>query len=318
VLSPCSTAVFGLVCHIHIGRRPLPYILRTEPICRTFSVLNRLFSLPRHILRSRETVLHVVPFSKCTYACCRMFFVGNAYAAASPLLPTLHKYWFLWTEFSTYNWRISTLHSASTPWSGFCELSGSVVTLWTGKWKPHRALSWINLDCATGSTTAYNFTRVFEHQSIFNPAFAARDATAHVPTAPLSPLVSTASATSYFLNCPRLTLQRTSSHALSRDPSPSGSILTFGRPSQTPLAHSFLRQTRSSTTLSDDFNTVWASRTFSGRLPHRPFEHFRHILTFGRLLSQPSRFLWQFIFVRSLQSSPDMVYYGSVLISVSV
>jgi len=46
-------------------------------------------------VRSQETVFQVVPFSKCTYACCRTFFVDN------PLLPTLHKYWFLWTEFST-------------------------------------------------------------------------------------------------------------------------------------------------------------------------------------------------------------------------
>ena len=67
VVSPCSTAVFGLVCHIHIGRQPLPYILRTE----------RFF-------------FHGVPFSKCTYMCCRRLFVGKAYA--SPLSPTLHKY----------------------------------------------------------------------------------------------------------------------------------------------------------------------------------------------------------------------------------
>ena len=38
-------------------------------------------------VRSRGTVFHLVPFSKCTYAC-RTFFVGNAYA--SPLSPTLH------------------------------------------------------------------------------------------------------------------------------------------------------------------------------------------------------------------------------------
>jgi len=63
-------------------------------------------------VRSRETVVHLVPFSKCTCACCTTLFVGNAHA--SPLSPTLHKYWILWTKLSTYKWRISTLPRAST------------------------------------------------------------------------------------------------------------------------------------------------------------------------------------------------------------
>jgi len=117
----------------------------------------------------------------------RVLFVGDAYA--SPLSLTLDKYWFLWTEFSTYRWKISTLSRASALWTGFCELSGGVVTLWTGKWKPHQALSLINIDCATGSTAAYNTTiRVFERSSTFNPASAVLDAPAHVPLALLSPL----------------------------------------------------------------------------------------------------------------------------------
>ena len=149
------------------------------------------------VSRSRETVFHVVPFRKCTYACCRMFFVGNAYVSSLSL--TLHKYWFLWTEFSMYKWRISTLSRASTLWTGFCELSGGVVTLWTGKWKPHRALSRIHLNCATGSTAAYNTIRVFERWSTFNPASAVRDAPAHVPLALPSPLLPTGSVTPYFL-----------------------------------------------------------------------------------------------------------------------
>jgi len=72
---------------------------------------------------------------------------------------------------------------------------------------------------------------------------------------------------------------------------PSGDFL-----SQTTLARSFLRET-----------TVPSF-----------FAQLQHGLTVGRPLSQPSHFLYRFIFVRSLQSSPDIVYHGSVLFSVSV
>ena len=62
-----------------------------------------------------------------------------------------------------------------------------------------RALSRINLDCATGSTAVNNtIIRVFE-RSTFNPASAVRDAPAHVPRALPSPLLPTASVTPYFL-----------------------------------------------------------------------------------------------------------------------
>jgi len=86
---------------------------------------------------------------------------------------------------------------------------------------------------------------------MFNPAFAVRDATPHLPTAVLGPssLLPTASATSYFL-----------------------------------LARYFLRETTAPPFLDNvDRDTV----------------------AFGRLLLQPARFLWRFILVRSLQSSPD-------------
>jgi len=228
---------------IHIGRRPCPYFY--------FTVLNDFKKSC-----SRETVFHVVPFSKCTYACCRTFFVGNAWA--SPLLPTLHKHWFLWTEFFTYKSRISTLPRASTLWTGFCELSGGVVTLWTEKWKSHRALSRINLDCVTESTAGYNTTRVFERWSIFNPASAVRDAPAHVPLALPSPLLPTASVMPYFLR--------------SSDPTAN----FFARPSASPfpflldfeLRETFFRRPHSRVLFFgrqqyrpslDDFNTVWPS-----------------------------------------------------------
>jgi len=97
--------------------------------------------------------------------------------------------------------------------------------------------------------------------------------------------------------CALLTLPRTSSFALPQEPCPSCSILIFGRLlSHTTVVRSFLWET--------------SVQTFFGRLQHG--------LTFGRPLSQPSHFLYRFIFVRSLQSSPNIVCYGSVLFSVSV
>jgi len=57
-----------------------------------------------------------------------------------------------------------------------------------------------------------------------------------------------------------------------------------------------------------------ASRVlFFGRLQHCPFKRFRHSLTFGRLLSKPSCFLWQFIIVRYLQSFSHIVLWEQVV-----
>jgi len=101
-----------------------------------------------------------------------------------------------------------------------------------------RALSRINLNCATGSTTAYNTTRVFEQWSIFSPAIADRDATAHVPQAPLSPILLTASATPHFLRS-----SDTPANFFAR-PSPSARFWPSGDPLlQITLARSFLRET---------------------------------------------------------------------------
>jgi len=89
-------------------------------------------------------------------------------------------------------------------------------------------LSRINFDCATGSTAAYNTTRVFEQWSILNSAFAVRDAAAHVPLALPSPLLLTASATwQHRTFCALLTLQWTSALALPQESAPSCLILTF-------------------------------------------------------------------------------------------
>ena len=51
---------------------------------------------------------------------------------------------------------------------------------------------------------------------------------------------------------------------------------------------------------------------FCGRLQYCPFRQFRHIVTFGRLLSKPWCFLWWFIFVRSLQSFSDIVFWERI------
>jgi len=171
---------------------------------------------------------------------------------------------------------ISTLPWASTLWKGFCELSGGVVTLWTGKWKSHRALSRIKLDCATGSTAAYNTTRVFEQWSIINPAFAVRDVTAHAPLAPPLPLLPTASATPYFL----------------RSSDPSANL--FARPSTRPFPFLldfdlweifvcrppsrvlfFGRIQYRPEPVLDDFNTVW---------PLGDLHHNLHIFSSGYFL----------------------------------
>jgi len=230
---------------IHIGRRPWLYVYFT---------MRKHFS--GHSAQPGDR-FHVVPVSKCTYACCRTFFVGNAYA--SPLSPTFHKYWFLWTEFSTYKWRMSTLPRASTLWTGFCELSSSLVTLWTRKWKANRALSRINLNCGTGSTAGYNTIRVFERWSTFNPASAVHDAPAHVPLTLSSPLLLTASVTPYFLR--------------SYDPSAN----FFARLSARPFP--FL--------LDFDLRETFLCRPhsrvlFFGRLQHRPsLDHFNTVRPAG-------------------------------------
>ena len=86
---------------------------------------------------------------------------------------------------------------------------------------------------------------------------------------------------------------------------PPSRILFFGRlatapPCRTTSTHSEFQKFSSGdcrTALLDAFEIVWPSGDFCHNL---------------------QRFLWRFIFVRSLQSSPDIICYGSVLIAVSV
>jgi hypothetical protein len=99
--------------------------------------------------------------------------------------------------------------------------------------------------------------------SIFNPAFAVRNATAHAPPAPPSPLLPTASATPYFLRA-----SDPSANFFTR-PSPSCFILTFGRPSSVdhPQARAFFSSGDHSTALFEDYsNTVWHSGDFRHNL----------------------------------------------------
>jgi len=86
-MSPCSTAVFALDCHVHIGRQPWPcvyFTIRAILFCRRLKPLDSYKrTSPRGpeakhlrpcrtpingVVRSRETVFHVVCFSKCMYA----------------------------------------------------------------------------------------------------------------------------------------------------------------------------------------------------------------------------------------------------------
>jgi len=87
---------------------------------------------------------------------------------------------FLWTKFSMQDWSLSALLFVCTLWTGYCELPDSAVALWTGYWVTHWELLWIKFNCVVRSRAAHNTTRVFEQWSIFNPAFAVRNATAQV------------------------------------------------------------------------------------------------------------------------------------------
>jgi len=87
---------------------------------------------------------------------------------------------FLWTRFFMQDWSLSALLFVRTLWTGYCELLDSAVALWTGYWVTHWELLWIKFNCVVRSCAAHNTTRVFEQWLIFNPAFAVRNATAHV------------------------------------------------------------------------------------------------------------------------------------------
>jgi len=139
-----------------------------------------------------------------------------------------------------------------------------------------RALSRIDLDCAAGSTAAYNTIRVFEQWSISNPAFADRDATAQVPPASLSPLQLPTSATPYFLRSSNLReLLRTPFRKNLALPARFWSSGDFVR--RPPSCVLFFRRLQYTSFL-DDFNTVW---------PSGDFYHNLHIFSSGLFLLGP-------------------------------
>jgi len=144
-------------------------------------------------------------------------------------------------------------------------------------WLTQRALSQINLDCATGSTAAHNTARVFEQRSIFKPASAVRDAPAHVPQALPSPLLPTVSVTPYFLRSSDPSTNffarpsaRTFPFLLDFDHQetffrrPPSRVLFLGRLQYRPFL--------------DDFNTVW---------PSGDLHHNLHIFSRGLFLLGP-------------------------------
>ena len=273
---PCSTVVFVLDCHIHIGRRPWPYVY--------FTLRDIWFSSAdaSYLLIPINGLLHVglkpsiygraaLLCTECTQPgdCLLQSHVQQMYVRAAAerslsgtpmhlLLVDAPNVQFLWTKFFMQDWSLYALSFVRTLWTGYCELPDSAVALWTGYWVTHWELLWIKLNCVARSRAADNTTRVFEQWSIFNPAFAVRDATANVPTAPASPLLPTASATPYFLRSSDPSanfVARPSTKTLPLPARfwPSGALL-----SHTTLARSFLRETTVQPFL-DDFNTVCPS-----------------------------------------------------------
>jgi len=99
-MSPCSTAVFALDCHMHIRRRPWPYVYltcRDILFCRLFILIDSYKrTSPRgpefkHLWPRRTPINGVYAAGRlsctqylsanvCKY-CCRTFFIGNAYAS---------------------------------------------------------------------------------------------------------------------------------------------------------------------------------------------------------------------------------------------
>jgi len=160
---------------------------------------------------------------------------------------------------------------------GCCELSSGVVSFSTGKWKPHQGFSRIKLDCATGSTTAYNTQRLFEQWSIFNPVLLSAMLQLTCPRRPCCRQQAPHST-----SCSRLTFQQTFSHTLTHDFSDS-ILIDF----QVDLQRTFFRRPPSCVIWEWSFylklivgiprtrgrinpGNPWESPFFA-RLQHRPF-----------------------------------------------
>jgi len=170
---------------IHIGRRPWPYVyftVRDILICRRFIPIDSYkWTSPRgpeakHLRPHRTPMDGVYTAGRLSFTwslsanvcmcCCRTFFVGNAYA------------------------------SLTCRCSKSCNFYGRNVPCRTAAFTRFRLVLPYGRHIVSFRTVLWPYV---EQRSIFNPAFAVRDATAHVPTAPLSPLLLTASATPYCL-----------------------------------------------------------------------------------------------------------------------
>jgi len=147
-MSPCSTTVFTLDCHIHIGQRPWPYVYFTvwdNLFCRRFKPIDSYKETspsgpeakhlrPRRtpingVVRSRETVFHIVPFSKCMYALLQNVLCWERLYISYLKIQIVQ---FLQTECFMKDWSLYALSFLCTLWTGYCELLKSAVVLYTG------------------------------------------------------------------------------------------------------------------------------------------------------------------------------------------
>ena len=122
-------------------------------------------------------------------------------------------------------------------------------------------------------------------------------------------------------SCLRLTLQQTSAQTLLQGLLPSWSILIFVRSSShTPLARSFLWETTASP--SQTTSKKFDLRNFFRETSEPHVSSWTTSKQFDLQGTSVTTFifqvLWRFICISSLQSSPDIVCYGSVLFSVAL
>jgi len=148
VVSPCSTAVLGLACHIHTGRRPWPYVyfpVRDILFCRRWIPIDSSDDKrtstrgpgAKHLWLRRTPADGVfaawrlsfkssLSANVCTH-CCRTFFVGNAHASLTCRSPN--------REISMneiFHAGLEPLCTFVCSYTGYCELLDSAVTLCTG------------------------------------------------------------------------------------------------------------------------------------------------------------------------------------------
>ena len=304
-LLSCSRSILAFFSW---GRPRIPKLIKSTgswplPWLDFVTSLSRL--VPRSLFYSRAISVKVHPLSiECT------FFVHLRLPSPLPwqFTPRIYSSGFPWLwalVFPGMSPRSSAASMADylkptifnggkTAWTGFCELSGG-VDLWTGTLNHiehfHRSTSIVPQEALQLTTPS-----VFSSAINLEPRFRCpRCSSARATGTPVAPTAnSKRNALLSVLFWPFRELLRSpfrKTFPLTARFWPSGDFL-----SQTTLARSFLRET-----------TV---PSFLGRLQHG--------LKSRRPSSQPSHFLQRFILVRSLQSSPNIVCYWSVLFSVSV